>query len=60
MEIYIFVPNQINKAEGDEANGIAAYTEAVNNLKRDSISVKTVGIVSLCIAFLHGCLLFIR
>ena len=38
MEIYIFVPNQIFQEEGDEANGIPAYTETKTrlNLGKDS------------------------
>jgi len=46
----IFMPNQINRVEGDEANGWLLIQKAVNCLKQDSISVKTLGIVSLGIA----------
>lgn len=51
---FIFFPNQISRAEGDEASGCLLIQKAVNSLKRDSVLVKTLGIVSLGIASYIG------
>jgi hypothetical protein len=48
------MPNQINRVEGDETNGCLLIQKYVNCLKRDSISVKTLRIVSLGISSYIG------